>query len=92
MNPRKYLEQIYDIRRNRHTVEDPYRDLEEQGLFSESFKQLIEFLHDDIVSEMRPSGALMHHINLLTEENTVDSAIKSKFFSLQDGEGDICDL
>ena len=92
MNPRKYLEQIYDIRRNRHTVEDPYRDLEEQGLFSESFKQLIEFLHDDIVSEMRPSGALMHHINLLTEENTVDSDIKSKFFSLQDGEGDICDL
>ena len=37
-NPKKYLEQIYDIRRNRHAVEDSYHDLAEQGLLSESLR------------------------------------------------------
>jgi len=54
MNPKKYLEQIYDIRRNRHTVEESYRELDEQGYFSESLRQLIEFLYDEVLSEERP--------------------------------------
>jgi len=29
MNPKKYLELIYDIRRNRHNVEESYDELEE---------------------------------------------------------------
>ena len=64
MNPKKYLEQIYDIRRNCHTVEETYADLEDQGFFSESLRQLVEYLHDDIASEEvieRPPAALLNH-------------------------------
>jgi len=58
MNPKKYLEMIYDIRRNRHNVEESYRDLEEQGFLSDSLRQLIDFLHDEALSEVRPPAAL----------------------------------
>ena len=64
MNPKKYLEQIYDIRRNCHTVEESYAELEDQGFFSESLRQLVEYLHDDIASEEaieRPPAALLNH-------------------------------
>ena len=61
MNPKKYLEQIYDIRRNRHTVEESYSELDEQGYLSDSLRQLIDFLHDEVLSEMRPAAAMLHH-------------------------------
>lgn len=49
-NPRKYLEKIYDIRRNCHTVEESYSDYAAEGLLSDSLRQLIEYLHDEVVS------------------------------------------
>ena len=52
MNPRKHLEELYDIRRNCHSTEESYAELEEQGLRSESLRQLIEFLHDEVAGEL----------------------------------------
>ena len=72
MNPKKYLEQIYDIRRNCHTVEESYAELEDQGFFSESLRQLVEYLHDDIASEEiieRPPAALLNHSHDLITKN-----------------------
>lgn len=65
MNPRKHLELIYDIRRNRHTVEESYRELELQGYFSASLRQLMDYLYDEALVDLRqPVGAtaqLLHH-------------------------------
>ena len=53
MHPAKYLERIYNIRRNCATAEGSYRDLAEQGMQSEALRQLVDFLFDEVVHEMR---------------------------------------
>ena len=56
-NPRRYLEMVYDIRRNYSTSEDSYCDLAEQGVFSDALKQLVEYLFDEVMEDVRPSLA-----------------------------------
>merc|ERR1719362_79175 len=54
MNPAKHLEKIYNIRRKCTQVEEPYSEVaDDLGLFSESLRQLCEFIYDEVSDEMR---------------------------------------
>ena len=50
MNPAEFLEQIYDIRRNCHVQEETCDDFIQNGGQSPALRQLIEYVHDEVVT------------------------------------------
>ena len=48
MNPAKFLEHIYDIRRNCHLQEETFDDFIHNGGQSQALRQLIEYIYDEV--------------------------------------------
>ena len=72
MNPRKYLEEVYDIRRNCATAEQSYSTLATQCWRSMALGQLLEFLYDEVMEEMSLSRPMILLGHSDTSESDVD--------------------
>jgi len=73
MNPRKHLEKVYDIRRNCASSEEPYSSFKgDQSLQTEALKQLLEYLHDEAIDELRHESAPLHHSAASTTLKTLE--------------------
>lgn len=56
-NPKKYLERIYDIRRNCHIQEESCNEFIQNGGMSHALSQLVEYIYDEVSGGMHQQKA-----------------------------------